>query len=135
MLQRGQSIIELAVALPILAVIAAAAIGLGPLVMMHIAVQQASYDCALAAAQSLDDSQGYQQGLAAAEASFRNFNVTPARASIYVNGNWERGGDVVCAVRYQVPVDAFPFQRLIALPDALQYSVYLPTQALKSEWR
>ena len=133
--EKGQSILELAIVLPILALLLGAVIALGPLVYMHIATQQASYDCAIAAAQSLDAAQGYAQGLYAAQASFGAFNLTPARADISVRGDWERNGMIVCEIAYRVPTGAFPFHAVISLPSEVRYSVSLPPHAFKSEWR
>lgn len=133
-LQRGQAILELAIVLPIMALLLGAVIALGPLVYMHIATQQASFDCAIAAAQSLDAAQGYTQGLYAAQASFGAFNLNPGRADISVRGNWERNGMVVCEIIYRVPSEAFPFHAVLSPPSIVQYSVSLPPHAFKSEW-
>jgi len=133
--ESGQSILELAIVLPILALLLGAVIALGPLVYMNLATQQASYDCAIAAAQSLDASQGYAQGLYAAQASFSAFNLTPGRADISVRGDWERNGMVVCEIAYRVPTGAFPFHAVISPPSEVRYSVSLPPHAFKSEWR
>ncbi len=135
LLERGQSILELAIVLPILAMLLGAVIALGPLVYMNLATQQASYDCAFAAAQSLDAAQGYAQGLYAAQASFSAFNLTPGRADISVRGDWERNGMVVCEIAYRVPTGAFPFHAVLSPPSEVRYSVSLPPHAFKSEWR
>lgn len=133
--QRGQAILELAIVLPILALILGGVIGLGPLIYMHIATQQAAYDCAIAAAQSLDSVQGYTQGLFAAEASFGAFNLNAGRAGISVRGDWERNGMVACEIIYDVPTEAFPFHAVLSPPAAVQYSVAVPPHAFKSVWR
>jgi uncharacterized membrane protein len=133
--ETGQSILELAIVLPILALLLGVVIALGPLVYMNLATQQASYDCAIAAAQSLDAAQGYAQGLYAAQASFSAFNLTPGRADISVRGDWERNGMVVCEIAYRVPTGAFPFHAVISPPSEVRYSVSLPPHAFKSEWR
>jgi hypothetical protein len=131
----GQSILEMAIVLPIMALLLGAVIALGPLVYMNLATQQASYDCAIAAAQSLDAAQGYAQGLYAAQASFSAFNLAPGRADISVRGDWERNGIVVCEIAYRVPTGAFPFHAVISPPSEVRYSVSLPPHAFKSEWR
>lgn len=133
--QGGQAILELAIVLPILALILGGVIALGPLVYMHIATQQAAYDCAIAAAQSLDPVQGYTQGLYAAQASFGAFNLNPGRAGISVRGDWERNGMVACEIIYDVPTEAFPFHAVLSPPAAVQYSVAVPPHAFKSVWR
>jgi hypothetical protein len=131
----GQAILEMAVVLPFLALILAAAFAFGPLAYIHIATQQATYDCALAAAQSLNAAQGHFQGDFTARQSLAAFNLDPGRAAIRVAGDWRRGGIVRCETVYQVPTGAFPFHGLVSLPSSIDYTVSLPPQALKSEWR
>ncbi len=133
--EEGQAILELAIVLPILALILGGVIALGPLIYMHIATQQAAYDCAISAAQSLDAVQGYTQGVFAAEASFGAFNLNPGRAGISVRGDWERDGMVACEIIYDVPTEAFPFHAVLSPPAAVQYSVAVPPHAFKSVWR
>jgi Flp pilus assembly protein TadG len=125
----------LAIVLPIMALLLGAVVALGPLVYMHIATQQASYDCALAAAQSLDAAQGYMQGLHAAQSSFGAFNLKPARADISVRGDWERNGMVICEIVYSVPTEAFPFHAVMSPPSTVRYLVSVPPHAFKSAWR
>ena len=121
--------------LPILAVILGAVVALGPLVYMHLATQQAAYDCAISAAQSLDAEQGYAQGLYAAQASFGAFNLNPARADISVRGSWERNGMVVCEIAFRVPTEAFPFHAVLDPPSLVRYTVAVPPHAFKSVWK
>lgn len=133
--QGGQAILELAIVLPIMAMLLGAVIALGPLIYMNIATQQASYDCALAAAQSLDAAQGYTQGLYAAQSSFGGFNLKPGRADISVRGDWDRNGMVICEIIYSVPTEAFPFHAVLSPPSTVRYSVSVPPHAFKSVWR
>ena len=133
--QRGQAIMEMAVVLPLLALLVAASLAFGPLVYLQLAVQQVSYDCALASAQSLDPAQGYLQGVYAAERSLEGFNLNRARAEVSLRGSWERGGAVLCSVDYRVPTGAFPFHGVIELPARMSHAVTLPVQAGKSVWQ
>lgn len=133
--QRGQAIMGVAIILPVLALILGAAVALGPLLHIHIVTQQAAYDCAIAAAQSLDAAQGYTQGLYAAQASFRSFNLRPGRADISVRGDWKRNGMVVCEVVYRVPTEAFPFHAVLSPPSTVRYTISVPPHAFKSIWR
>lgn len=133
--QHGQAILEMAVVIPLLALLLAAAFAFGPLVYVKLATQQAAYDCALSAAQSLDGATGRYQGATAAHESFSAFNLQPGRAEIHVFGNWERGGRVTCEVNYHISTGAFPFHGIIPIPDMLGYTVVLPPQSNKSEWK
>jgi len=132
---RGQAVLEMAVVIPLLALLLAAVFAFGPLIYVKLAVQQAAYDCALSAAQSLDAATGRFQGAAAAEESLAAFNLQQGRAQTTVSGRWGRTGWVTCEVSCRIAAGAFPFHGLIPLPDSLSHSVTLPPQANKSEWR
>ncbi len=125
----------MAVILPLAALLLSAAITLGPYIHIGIATQQAAYDCAVAAAQSLDSAQGYMQGITAAQDSFTSFRLNPYFAEYHLTGSWERGGMVSCTVGYQVPVDASPMRMVAAMPRVVRATVHLPVQVFKSQWR
>ncbi|MBN1267631.1 MAG: pilus assembly protein [Anaerolineales bacterium] len=131
----GQAVLEMAVVIPILALLLAASFAFAPLIYIKLAVQQAAYDCALSAAQSLDAETGRFQGTASAKESISSFNLQSARAEIHVNGTWGRSGRVTCEVQYRIAASAFPFHGLIPLPDSLVHTIILPAQVNKSEWR
>jgi len=133
--EAGQAIMEMAIVIPFLALLLATVIAFGPLIHMKLAVQQAAYDCALAAAQSLDAQQGAFQGHRAAEQSFAAFNLRRADLTVDVQGDWSRSGSISCRVVFQVPSGAFPFHGIVPLPENVSHFVTLPPQTLKSEWR
>jgi Flp pilus assembly protein TadG len=133
--QTGQAVLEMVVVLPFLALLVAAALAFGPLIYIRLATQQAAYDCAIAAAQSLDAARGIQQGLFAANESFGAFNLNNARASVQVYGSWERSGVITCSISYSVPTGAFPFHGLISIPSQIDHAVSVPPQSIKSQWR
>lgn len=133
--EKGTAVLEMAAILPLAVVLLAGVLTLGPYVHIGIATQQASYDCAVAAAQSLDSSQGGMQGIAAAQASFQAFRLNNSRASYSLAGNWERNGWVECSVSYSVPLGAFPLKEVVSMPEIVQAHTVLPVQVFKSEWR
>lgn len=133
--EKGSAVLEMAVILPLAAILLSAVLMMGPYVHIGIAARQAAYDCAVSAAQSLDETQGYFQGLAAAQASFAAFRLNPGGAGYSLSGVWERGGAVACTVSYRVPVGAFPLKVVVNLPETVSARVRLPVQAFKSEWR
>lgn len=133
--EQGTATLEIAVILPLAAILLSAVLMLGPYIHIGIATRQAAYDCAVAAAQSLDEAQGYTQGLAAAQSSFAVFRLSPGNAGYSLAGDWERGGAVACTVTYRVPVGAFPMKVVVNLPETVSATVRLPVQAFKSEWR
>jgi Flp pilus assembly protein TadG len=131
----GQAVLEMAVVIPLLALLLAASFAFAPMIYVQLAVQQAAYDCALSAAQSLDAGTGRFQGTASAEASIASFNMRPERAAVHVSGRGGRSGRVTCLVEYSIAAGAFPFHGLVPIPDTLDYTVTLPVQVNKSEWR
>lgn len=133
--ERGQAVLEMAVVIPLLALLLAAAFAFGPLIYVKLAVQQAAFDCALSASQSLDAATGRFQGTAAAQESINAFNLQAGRAVTRVSGSWDRSGRVTCEVSYRIAAGAFPFHGLIPLPDSVSHAVSLPPQANKSEWK
>ncbi|MDY6868994.1 MAG: hypothetical protein SVT56_14020, partial [Chloroflexota bacterium] len=74
-LEQGDAILELAAILPLMLLIIAFVLLIGPYPRVIIATNQASYDCAMAAAQSLDMAQGYTQGVLVAAQSFDAFGL------------------------------------------------------------
>ena len=133
--ERGTATLEIAVILPLAAILLSAVLTLGPYIHIGIAARQAAYDCAIAASQSLDAGQGYFQGVTAAEGSFAAFRLSAARAGYSLSGVWERGGVVACTVSYQVPLGAAPLKLVVSLPETVSATVRLPVQVFKSEWR
>lgn len=133
--QKGQAVLEMVVVIPFLALLVAAALAFGPLIYIRLATQQAAYDCAIAASQSLDAARGIQQGLFAANESFGAFNLNNDRARVQVYGSWERSGIITCSISYSVPTGAFPFHGLITLPSQINHVVSVPPQSIKSQWR
>lgn len=133
--ERGSAVLEMAAVLPLAAILLSAVLSLGPYVHIGITVQEAAYDCAVAAAQSLDSSQGYLQGILAARESFASFRLDPGLANYALSGAWERGGEVACTVGYRVPLEAAPLRMLAPLPAMVSSTVRLPVQTFKSIWR
>ncbi len=71
----GQAALELAIILPVLIILLAGVMLLGPLVYTNLAVSTAAGDCVTAAAQTLDPQQGRFQGIAAAQESLAGFRI------------------------------------------------------------
>ncbi len=131
----GQAVLEMAAVIPLMALLLAAAFAFGPLVYVKIAVQQAAYDCAISAAQSLDSATGMRQGAAAGHRSLGAFSLDPGGADIRVYGDWGRSGSVGCAIRCRIAAGAFPFHGLVPIPESLGHAVTITPQVNKSMWR
>jgi hypothetical protein len=132
--EQGDSVLELAAVLPMMLLIVAFILLIAPYPRVIIATNQASYDCAMSAAQSLDLAQGYTQGVVVASQSFDAFDLDWENASIQVFGDWSRGGQVGCTVAYRMPLGAFPLVQVANVPDTVEHTTVVPAQYYKSEW-
>ena len=132
--ERGSAVLEIAVIIPICAIIISALLAMGPYIHMSFATRQAAYDCAVAAAQSLNSGQGYLQGMTAAKMSYRYFGLSSGNMRVSLYGTWARNGMVMCTVTYAIPTGAFPMRMIVPLPDKYSYTATLSAQRWKSEW-
>jgi len=132
--ERGSATLEMAVILPITAIILSAILAMGPYIHITFATRQASYDCAVAAAQSLNSGQGYLQGMTAAKMSYNYFGLDSGNMRVNLYGSWDRNGMVMCEVSYDIPTGAFPMRMIVPLPDSYSYTTTLSAQRWKSEW-
>lgn len=133
-LERGDALLEMALVVPVMLLIVAFILLVGPYIRVSIAADQASYDCAMAAAQSLNASQGYTQGYVTALKSFDSFDLGSSAVEVAISGSWERGGQVICTVSYTMPLGAFPMLQVLAIPESVSDMTILPVQLFKSEW-
>ena len=133
-IEQGGSLLELAMILPIALLILMFILLVGPFMRIVIATDQASYDCAIAAAQSLNATQGYAQGVTTAQNSFNTFGLPEKHLDIQVWGSWERGGQVGCSVAYDVPSSMLPLSRVANVSDQIVNTTVVPAQYYKSEW-
>ncbi|KAA3643890.1 MAG: pilus assembly protein [Chloroflexi bacterium] len=133
--ERGQSILEMAVILPLAAMFLSTIFAVGAYLHTAHATVQAAHDCAVAASRSLDANQGHLQGATAGQLSYSYFQLPAEAAQIGVIGNWERNGIIQCTVTSPSPVANFPMQLWVSLPDEYSYTVSLPAPPWKSEWR
>ncbi len=133
--EKGDAVLEMAVVLPLMLLIVAFILLIGPYPRVIIATDQASYDCAMSAAQSLSFSQGYSQGVTTAMNSFEAFDLPSDNATIQVFGNWGRGGQVGCTISYEMPLGLFPMAQVVNVPSTISHTTVLPVQYYKSDWR
>jgi Flp pilus assembly protein TadG len=133
--RKGQALIEVALLLGICLIVISGMFLFGPILKYKFAVNRASYDCAVSAMQSLNTKQGLMQGYLAAQESLSAFGVNYGRARIDLKGNWGRGGQVVCTVLYDLPLERMPLAIIVAVPDSVSSSTVLPVQRWKSLWR
>ena len=133
--ERGSAVYEMAVVITLMAILISGIFSLGPFVHISFATRQTAYDCAVAAAQSLDAAQGRMQGEVAGRMTAVSFSMLTGNISFEVAGNWARNGQVVCTATYQIPTGAFPMKMVVQLPSSYSYTVRLPIQIWHSTWR
>ena len=133
--EQGSAVLEMAVVIPLMAVLISALFALGPFVHLSFATRQTAYDCAVAAAQSLDPGQGGMQGKVAGKMAAASYSMVTSNISFEVAGNWARNGQVACTATYHIPTGAFPMKMVVPLPSTYSYTVRLPVQIWHSTWR
>jgi Flp pilus assembly protein TadG len=125
----------MAAVVPLLAVLLSGLFALGPFVHLSFATRQTAYDCAVAAAQSLDAKQGAQQGEMAGQLTAASYRLLTGNISFTVQGEWSRHGQVSCTAVYRIPTGRFPLRVVVPLPGQYAYTVRLPLQVWHSTWR
>ena len=133
--EKGQASLEFIVVLTFFMFLISWMFMVAPMFHMAIAIRQAAYDCAFSAVQSLDQDQGYMQGMITGQQSIASFGLNSNRATVSVRGNWDRGGLVTCRVTYDVPLENYPLKQVAPVPDTLEYAYSLPIQSYKSKWQ
>ncbi len=128
---RGQATLEMVLALPAFLALFAIIVTIAPLAHVKFVADQAAYDCAINAAQSLDMARGAIQGRMAALRTLQ-YSRMAARSWVDVRGDWSRSGMVICTVKVQVPTPAF---RLFPIPRVMTAVYTVPAQRNKSEWQ
>jgi len=107
--ERGQSVIELVLILPLLVAIFAILVFFGRVLYVRLAVEQASFDGARAAIESLNAGRGPDQGYATAYATLQGWRLSPGHGAVRLYYNdWDRGTGLTCRVGYKVRVSDIP---------------------------
>lgn len=104
--ESGQATVELALALPLLAVLLLALVQVGLVVRAHVLVGHAVREAARAAAVDADP--------AAADAAAAAGGLDPDRVEVSTGGRAGPGSRVTVVVRYQVPTDVALIGRFVA---------------------
>jgi len=133
--ERGSAVLEMAAVIALMAILISGVFALGPFVHMSFATRQTAYDCAVAAAQTLDAKQGHIQGDVAGKMAAASYSMVTGNITFEVAGNWARNGQVACTATYHIPTGAFPMKMVVPLPSTYSYTVRLPIQIWHSTWR
>ena len=107
--QRGQAVVEMALVLPVLLLLALAVLGVGRITQAHMAARAVAWEAARAAALAVSPSTAAQQGLAAGFAVADAYHLQRAALHLRVDASdFRRGGAVQAAVRYNVSLADLP---------------------------
>ena len=132
----GQALYEMALVMFLFLVIMVGVIEFGPRVYVRLAVDTAAYDCATAGVETLDRTRGLRQAHVAANETLKGFRLDTSRATVSVDGTWERSAPVTCHVTYKHKDTFLPFASLM-FPDLAMKTearVTLLTATFKSKW-
>ncbi|MCB2160628.1 hypothetical protein KQH40_00920 [bacterium] len=135
MSETGSAVLEMAVIIVVMAILISAIFAMGPYVHMSFSARQTAYDCAVAAAQSLNAEQGRTQGVVAGKMTAASYSMITDNITFEIQGDWSRNGQVVCTATYHIPTGNFPMKMVVPLPNTYEYSVRLPVQIWHSIWR
>jgi len=133
--ERGSAVLEMAPVILVMAILISGVLALGPYVHMSFSTRQTAYDCAVAAAQTLNAEQGRMQGEVAGKMTAASYSMVTRNISFVIQGDWSRNGQVACIATYHIPTGNFPMKMVVPLPGRYEYTVRLPVQIWHSEWR
>lgn len=141
---RGVAATEMALTMPIFALLIAGLAAFGRLVYTQLAVMTAANDCASTAAQAVTSGQALAQGRLARQASLQGFHVSQQVATggiVATQGDRHQEisapGQFVCQVGYPLEGRSASIYFSWILPGealGVEYLVQLPSQDFKSNW-
>ncbi len=118
----GQALIETALVIPMLLVLAFGVVGVGRVTQAQLAVSAAAREAARVGALSDDAAQAKEQGRSQGEKVAQGYGLTGDSFTITVDaGSFERGGKVRAEARYEVALDDLPLLGWARLPVASEH--------------
>jgi hypothetical protein len=141
--ERGQAAAELALLLPLFALILSGMVAFGIMIYTRLALMTAAADCAFNGAQGTSGARMNDLGSAAQATSLSSFSVSRAvtqgrthdLGAVDAAGNI-RVGSISCQAGYPLPA-YWVGQHISGAPQFfnLEYTVTAPAQPFKSNWR
>ncbi len=136
--ERGQSLAELAVVLPLILIMVSGIMFFGRVLYTALAVDAASFDAARASVETLTRERGPEQGVQAATFTLDGYYLDPSAAQISVIplSTWDRGSAVLAHICYMVRVDDIPLVRLFFAGSGVQVNATttMAVDYYKSRW-
>ena len=118
----GQALIETALVIPMLLVLAFGVVGVGRVTQAQLAVSAAAREAARVGALADDAAQAREQGRSQGEKVAQGYGLTGDSFTITVDaGSFERGGKVRAAARYEVALDDLPLLSWARVPVASEH--------------
>jgi Flp pilus assembly protein TadG len=106
---QGQALVEAALVLPLLLILALGVVGVGRVVQAQIAVHAVSRETARAAAQANSASEAVSRGVARGQVVASGYQLTNGSLQLSVDpGPFARGGQVLVVTRYEVALGDLP---------------------------
>ena len=107
--QRGSALVEVALVLPLLLLLALGVVGVGRVIQARMSVSAVAREAARVAALAQSPDEAAQQGLAAGRAVAVGYGLTNGTLTVRVEpGALERGGAVRASAAYHVSLDDLP---------------------------
>ena len=107
--QRGSALVEVALVLPLLLLLALGVVGVGRVIQARMSVSAVAREAARVAALAQSPGEAAEQGLAAGRAVAHGYGLTNGSLRLVVDpGALDRGGAVRAAAGYRVSLDDLP---------------------------
>ena len=107
--ERGSALVEVALVLPLLLLLALGVVGVGRVVQARMGVSAVARETARAAALAQTPSDAMERGLATGHAVGVGYGLTNGSLALSLDvGGFERGGSVQAAASYAVPLADLP---------------------------
>ena len=132
--QRGAALVEVALVLPLLLLLALGVVGVGRVVQARMSVSAVAREAALVAALAQSPGEAAEQGLAAGRAVAHGYGLTNGSLRLAVDpGAFERGGQVRASAAYHVSLDDLPLMGWAGADVAAEHVERI--DLYRSRWR
>ena len=132
-LQRGQALVELALVLPILLLLATAVVGVGRVIQAQMGVSGVAREAARTAVRADTPTDAINRGLIRGQQVADGYHLTNGSLGLSVDpGSFSRGGSVVATARYQVTLGDLPLLGWLRIGVASRHAERI--DLYRSQW-
>lgn len=130
---RGQALVELALVLPILLLLATAVVGVGRVIQAQMGVSGAAREAARTAVLADTPTGAINRGLDRGQQVAAGYHLTNGSLGLSVDpGSFSRGGSVVATARYQVTLGDLPLLGWLRIGVASRHAERI--DLYRSQW-